>query len=140
MKKTLFSLVALTALTFAGCSKDDDDGGQEKMILGKWTMVSTTVAVTDIQNGGTKTSEKPVYPGDYLDFRNDGKIYSRISDPLEGPGYDPHDTVAYRMTTTYLIIDNDSMLINKLSKESLSFTLQEKGNSELWETTFSLKK
>jgi hypothetical protein len=140
MKKTLFSLAALMALTFAGCSKDDDGGGQEKTILGKWTMVSTTVAVTDVQNGGTKKSEKPVYSGDYLDFRSDGKIYSRISDPLEGPGYDPHDTVAYRMTTTYLIIDNDSMLINKLTKEELAFTLQEKTSSEIWETTFSLKK
>lgn len=140
MKKTLFSLIALTAVIIAGCSKDDNDGSPEKMILGKWTPVSTTVAVTDIKNGGTTKTDQPVYPGDYLDFRSDGKLYTRITDPQEAPGYDPHDTLSYRFTTTYLIIDTDSMFIGKLTSDSLSFILQEKDENELWETTYTLKK
>ncbi|WP_205513249.1 hypothetical protein [Longitalea arenae] len=140
MKKTVFSLVALTAVIVAGCSKDNDNGSPEKMIQGKWTPVSTTVKVTDIQNGGTTTSNKPVYQGDYLDFRSDGKLYRRTTDPSEGPGYDPHDTLTYQFSRTYLIIEDDSMLISKLTNDSLSFILQEQDANKLWETTYSLKK
>ncbi|WP_207515170.1 hypothetical protein [Longitalea luteola] len=140
MKKAFFSVVAITAAIIAGCSKDDDGGGPEKDLLGKWTPVSTKVVVSDIKNGGSTTTDKPVYPGDYIDFRSDGKVYTRTTDPQEAPGYDPNDTLTYRLTTTYLIIDGDSCLISKLTKDSLTYILQEKTEDELWETIISLKK
>jgi hypothetical protein len=140
MKKTLLSLLAITALIIAGCSKDDDNGSQEKMILGKWTPESTRIKVTDKINGGSATSDKPVYANDYFDFRSDGKLYTSISDPSEGPGYDPRDTTSYRLAQNYLIIDGDSLALNTLNNNSLVFTLVESDQLELWETTFSLKK
>lgn len=140
MKKTLFSLVALMALTFAGCSKDDDKGSQEKMLLGKWTPESTKIKVTDKVNGGSTTKDQPVYPNDYVDFRNDGKVYTSISDPSEGPGYDPRDTMPYKLVQNYVIVDGDSMAINTLNNNSLVFTLSESDQYYLWETTFSFKK
>ena len=103
MKKTLFSLVALAALIVTGCSKDDN-GSQEKMLLGKWTPESTKVKVTDKVNGGSTTTERTVYPNDYIDFRADGKVYTSLSDPSEGPGYDPRDTFPYKLAQNYLIV------------------------------------
>ncbi len=140
MKKTLFSLAALMTLTVAGCSKDDDNGSQEKMLLGKWTPESTKLKVTDKVNGGSTTTDRTVYLNNYIDFRSDGKVYILLSDPSEGPGYDPHDTLPYRLAQNYLIVDGDSMAINTLNNNSLVFTQSESDQYELWETTFSFKK
>ena len=140
MKKTVFSLAALAALIIAGCSKDDDMGSREKAILGKWTPVSTKVEVNDNVNMTSKTSYTPVYPGDYLDFRKDGKVYSYLSDPNGGPGYDAHDTLPYKFGNPYLIIGEDTLSVGALTNDSLALYLHEATPTQDWFTTYILKK
>jgi hypothetical protein len=140
MKKTVFSLAALTALIIAGCSKDDDKGGPEKDILGKWTRVSTKVVLSDKVQGTSKTMYPTIYPGDYLDFRGDGKVYTYETDPNGGTGYNPHDTLLYKFSNPYLIIDGDTMSIGALTKDSLVLELHEGTSTQDWFTTFKLKK
>jgi len=138
MKKTVFGLAALAALIVAGCSKDDDNlGSREKAILGKWYPVSTKVVVNS--NTGTKTSYTPVYAGDYMDFRNDGKVYTYQTNPNEGPGYDPHDTLPYKFGNPYLIIGSDTLNPN-ITKDSLMLYFTESTPTEFWETTFTFKR
>ena len=141
MKKTVFGLAALTALIIAGCSKkDDNEGSREKMIQGKWKPVSTKVFVIDRIQGTSTTTYPAVYPGDYYDFRGDGKVYTYETEPNAGAGYDPHDTLPYRFTPQYLIIDQDSLMLGALTKDSLVLYLQENTPSQAWETTFTFKK
>ena len=141
MKKAIFCMVSLSALIFA-CKKSNDDGSPASMIQGKWTPVSTKVMVTNRLRNTSSTAYKPVYPGDYLDFRSDNKFYSYISDPSEGPGYDPHDTLPYKLLSPspYLVMGSDTLSLGTITKDSLVLYLQEKNDSMFWETTYTLKK
>ena len=141
MKKTVFGLAALIALIIAGCSKkDDNEGSREKLIQGKWKPVDTKVYVIDRAQGTSNTTYPPVYASDYWDFRGDGKVYTYETEPNAGAGYDPHDTLPYRFTETYLIIDGDSLMVGALTKDSLALYLQENTPTQTWETTLSFKK
>jgi hypothetical protein len=141
MKKAILGLAVLTVVIIAGCSKDDDGGGtREQTIRGKWTPVSTKVYMIDRTQNTSKTTYSPVYPGDYSDFRSDGKLYTYTTEPNAGAGYDPHDTLSYRFTTQYLIIEKDSLLVGALTKDSLVLYLQENTPTQSWETTYTFKK
>lgn len=140
MKKAVFGLAVLATLIIAGCSKDDGGNTREKMIQGKWTPVSTRVFVIDRTQNTTNTTYTPVYPGDYWDFRGDGKVYTYQTELGAGQDYDPHDTLPYRFTPQYLIVDEDSLMLGALTNDSLVLYLQENTPTQSWETTFTFKK
>jgi hypothetical protein len=142
MKKVIFSMALLTTLIFACKKSNDDDGSPASIIRGKWTPVSTKVMVYNNKTGASKTSYKPVYPGDYLDFRSDNKVYTYISDPAEGPGYDPHDTLPYQVLLPQprLVMGEDTLSFGAYTKDSLVLYLQEHADTLDWQTTYTLKK
>jgi hypothetical protein len=90
-------LIALLVFScFASCKKSGDSG--PVTLVGKWSLVNDSTAY-----GGplalplTKTNYVGV-PGDYFDFRTDGKLYIK-----EGSKY---DTLAYNTAS------GDSVIIN----------------------------
>jgi hypothetical protein len=139
MKKVIFGLAALTALVIAGCSKDNGDSILNG-ILGKWTPVSIKADVYNKQNNTSKTVSSPVYPGDYWDFRKDGKVYRYETNPNEGPGYDPHDTLDYKWDNPSWIIDGERYGVGATTKDSLVLYLRESSSTEDWYTTYIFKK
>jgi hypothetical protein len=140
MKKTVFGLAVLTALVVAGCSKSDSSNPITDTILGKWTPVSIKVVMNDKVNFTSKTTYADVYPGDYWDFRKDGKVYRYETDPNEGPGYDPHDTLPYKWNSPYWIIGEDSMTTYVTPKDTLKLELYEGTATRDWWTTYTFAK
>jgi hypothetical protein len=140
MRKTVFSLAALAVLIIAGCKKDDDGDPTTNRIVGKWTPTSIKVDVYNKEKFTSKTSYSPVYSGDYWDFRKDGKVYRYETNPNEGPGYDPHDTLDYKWVNPNWIIDGEIYWEGALTKDSLVLYLKENTTTESWETTYIFKK
>jgi hypothetical protein len=141
MKKAVFGLAIVTALIIAGCSKSDDGGdSRAKAIRGKWTRVSIKVQWNDLSNNTSGTTYGSVYPGDYYDFRSDGKVYIHQTDPNAGQGYDQYDTLAYRFTTQYLIAGKDSLMLGALTNDSLVLYQQHNTPPLYWEATHIFKK
>lgn len=108
MKKILWVLISTTV--FAACSKKGATPNGQPSILGKWTLVNTVVSstpygtiVTKDSSGtfftntpftGTTTKDSSDdYPGQYSDFRTDGKVYSRVWDNVNNTFY--YDTSFY---------------------------------------------
>jgi hypothetical protein len=138
MKKTIFGVAVVTALIIAGCSKSDDGGdSREKMIQGKWTPAATRVYVIDRSQNTSKTTYPAVHAGDYWDFRGDGKLYTYETDPNGGHSY---DTLPYKLGNPWLIIDEDTLSVGALTKDSLVLELHEGTPTQDWFTTFTLKK
>ena len=141
MKKTIFALAAIAFLTFTACDKDNDNSSpNQNQLLGKWTHVSTKEKVTDTKNNTFTEEDLDVYDGDYMEFRDNGKVYTRFSNPNEGPGYDPHDTLSYTYKDNTLTIDEDEMTVSEFTGKTLIFTLEEKDGDDLWQTTYSFTK
>ena len=141
MKKTIFAFAAIAALTFTACDKDKDNSSpNQNQLLGKWTPVSTKEKVTDTKTGNFTEEDLEVYAGDYMEFRDNGKVYTRFSNPNEGPGFDPHDTLAYTYKSNILTIDGEDMTVSEFTGKTLIYTLEERDGDDLWQTTYSFKK
>jgi hypothetical protein len=113
-------LVALAAAAFlVSCKKDDDNGGS---IQAKWNI--NKLYFESKTEGSLDSSSFPAAPGDYADFRNDGKVYIRFSNPLTG---DPEfDTTGYSLigNSKLVFIDdsgNDTLDIFELTSNKLVF-------------------
>ncbi|AEV98068.1 hypothetical protein A4D02_14475 [Niastella koreensis] len=140
MKKAVLGLAVVTALIIAGCSKSDDGGdSREKAIRGKWTPVSIKIEFSDLSNNTSGTTYGVVTPGDYVDFRADGKVYTYRKDNAN-QGVDPYDTMPYRFTPQFCIIGQDSMMLGALTKDSLVLYQQHNTPPQYWQATHIFKK
>jgi len=113
MKQALIiiQLLFLYFLLFVSCKKNEDPSPVEK-ILGVWNFEKNVnfTALNGILNYDT------VYAvmGDYLEFRSDAKVYSRISGV--------YDTATYSFLGSNKIIFNiDTTSINELTDSKLTF-------------------
>lgn len=76
MKKPIFFLLALLALSFVACDKDDDNASNtDKLTTGQWKMTAWTSAFTF--NGIPQTIDSYAQLGscqkdDFLEFKTDG--------------------------------------------------------------------
>ena len=86
MKLTLLAIVLLVLCVLIGCSKSDmiEPGS----LVTKWTLVNDSVS-NSIGASAAYTKNYTGAAGDYFDFRNDGKCYTK-----EGNNY---DTLAYQI-------------------------------------------
>ena len=87
MKKITLSIMLFTCIGFIACKKEStakQPTTQDKL-LGKWNLIS--VDINDYFSGVAHPYIYTYAPGDYMDFRNDGKLYGRF--------IGAYDTVAY---------------------------------------------
>ena len=114
MKKVLFLMIACTAL-FTACKKDKEKTTAEK-VLGRWKVTNTVE--NEFYNNTAHITTQAGIASDYVDFREDGKVYSK-------DGNDPEYVSAYTITgddkitfdgETYdikTLTDNQFVLYNK---------------------------
>jgi len=79
MKTKTFFTLALFCTGFVACKKSDTTAiatTNQQKILGKWTFQQ--VVVNDVYSGTSNITTYPGDPGDYVDFRADGKAYVRV--------------------------------------------------------------
>jgi hypothetical protein len=114
MKKTVLSVLALSALVYS-CKKDDDKSNAEK-IVGKWSQ--TTLIENDHSNGVDHRDTTNIPSGyNTIEFTSNGKYYER------GPIYT--DTAIYKVDGSNLIVqytgnaNSDTLQIKTLTGSDL---------------------
>ncbi len=109
MKNLILALAMITGLIFASSCKKNKDNGLS--LKGKWNIVSTQFR--HVENG-TETDNYTYtgVAGDYVDFRNDNKVYSHV---------DGDDGVAHYeiLENNKVIIDEDTLEIQSLTSASV---------------------
>jgi hypothetical protein len=136
-KRTVLSLVALSALVYS-CKKDDDKSNAEK-IVGKWNKVSTYynnhVSGHDLRDTTTYST------GEYTwEFKNDG---TAVETATWGT-----DNSTYTVTGSLLILhyngnsDNDTFTIKNLTGSDMSLYMKDPyaNSSDFEESTDNWKK
>lgn len=118
MKKLI--LIAISLVTFYACSKKDTDNTLSKIRF-NWQLdsIKNLTFVNNILD--TNNSDTTVgVTGDYVDFRSDGKVYSKISENAP----DDKDTATY----TY---SNNKISIKAKDGETSVYTITTLSSNEL---------
>lgn len=99
MKKGIlfFGTIAIIAIVFSACKKDDPAPSTKERIQTKWVFEKTYSRAVIPFFGDIRDTIIGV-AGDYVDFRTDNKVYSRISSVLD--------------TLNYSIVDDSKMIID----------------------------
>lgn len=135
MKKfiTSLALVSLVTFYFQACKKSVDEQSTIKKVQGIWQLQS------DIQNhhfsGHDNIDTITGEPGDIVDFRTDGKVYTNI-----GGG---KDTSTYALSGDTKIIFDGTLVFDIITLTANSFIFHNKettGASDFSEVTITLKK
>ena len=133
MKKLLISkntilFLCLTLIIFS-CSKSESG-----LIVGNWTHVKTVNWYTSVSSIIQKDTI-PAFPGEYIDFRTDGKEYAYFSD---GTIYH-HDTLNYSVNGNILTTSKNNTTgtstLQELTSNTLNIytkTTDSYGTRELW--------
>ncbi len=135
MKKfiTSLALVSLVTLYFQACKKSVDQQTTIEKIQGKWQLQS------DIQNshylGQDNIDTITGKPGDIVDFRTDGKVYTNIGGEK--------DTSTYALSGDTKMIFDGTLVFDIITLTANSFIFYNKettGASDFTEVTITLKK
>ena len=121
MKQALIfiQLLFLSSLLFISCKKNEDPSPVEK-IIGVWNF-EKTVNFTAL-NGVLNYDTAYAVMGDYLEFRTDAKVYSRISGV--------YDTATYSfLGNNKIIFNTDTTSINELNDSKLTFEVSRYNNA-----------
>lgn len=108
---TIILTLFVGVILFAACKKDSAQKSVTEQVQGTWSfnkLISTVYGV-----GATSDT---IYglPGDYVEFRNDGRAYSQISAS--------RDTANYQIIgTSQMVFDGDTFSIRTLTENN--FTL-----------------
>lgn len=135
MKKIIptATLVLLVTCYLPACKKKDKQPTTLEKIQGKW-LLETDVS-NDHFSGQDNIMTITGMPGDIIDFRTDGKVYTNIRGQL--------DTTTYSLSgDTKIVIDgNLNYEIKTLTSASLILHEREDGTgTDFYEETLSLKK
>jgi signal peptidase I len=135
MKKIITSAALVLWVTFylPACKKTDKQPTTLEKIQGKWQLDKDVF--NDHFSGQDNIDSITGMPGDIIDFRSDGKVYTSIQSQV--------DTTTYSLSgDTKLVVDgNQNYDITTLT--SNSFILHQKVNasgSDFYEETLTLKK
>lgn len=123
MIRKILSYPLLLSILFLACKKKTEERElttQEK-ILGKWKV--STIIEEEIISGTAQTNTYNGVADDYIDFREDGKVYYNVSGDL--------DTFTYRiLNDQYLVQDiADTFRISTLTTTNFTEFHQESGSS-----------
>ena len=110
----LMLAACLLSTAFVSCKDDDDNNTPAETttqkIQHKWSLASMVEVFVTPSN--TETQNRNGLPGDYVDFRTDGKVY--------GSFFGIPDTMSYSVISdNYLLIDGDSTRIQNLTNNIL---------------------
>ncbi len=127
MKKKLMGVLLLSILAVA-CTKSDSSTTSTKSILGKWNLLNlrtkTTVG-TFLFADETQTQK----PGQYLDFKENGKVYSKSYDSsLNTYTYDT-GTYKYNGDTLIDYTNNQIYKVQTLTSNNLTLNYQSSDSS-----------
>lgn len=75
-------MILIAVLTLGSCKKDNNKETAAHKILGKWSVVSILL-VTNVPD--EKNISREGKTDEYIDFRNDGKVYTKIDLDKERP-------------------------------------------------------
>jgi hypothetical protein len=128
MKRILFWIVIAT-LTFTACKKDKP----EASLVNKWSVADTHIV--EIIDGLVFHEEH--YTGvaaDYLDFRNDNKLYSNV----DGSS----DVVPSQLVgDDKVVVDGDTFLIQSLTTNNVKLYMRDPATGNTYiEATVNLKR
>ena len=133
MKKFIISVMLVSMVIFylQACKKSDKPQTTIEKIQGKWQLV------TDVQNdhiaGQDDITTDTGGPGDIVDFRTDGKVYTSIQGG--------QDTSTYTLSgDTKIVLDGTPFDIITLTSNSFIFHNKEITGSDFYEVTITLKK
>jgi hypothetical protein len=132
-------LAALVLILFSyGCKKDEDKPATVKeKVVGKWTFEK--IDYVDFINGERDEYSEPALPGDYFDFRSDGKMTVHIDgDEDEGTWSLVNDNKIQLSATD--ITDQITLDIKTLTNSNLVLYGKETDGSNYFEYTLYLKK
>jgi hypothetical protein len=129
MKRILF-LIAIATMAIAGCKKDKPKAAS---LVNKWSVTNTHIV--EIVSGLVFYEER--YTGvaaDYLDFRNDNKLYSSIDGSSE--------VVPYQLIgDDKVVIDGDTFVIQSLTFNSVKLYMRDPATRNTYvEATVNLKR
>ncbi len=133
MLKKILVVILASASVFASCKKTGTlNKTTSQKVLGKWSYVSN---ITVEYNAGVATPYSyPVSAADYIDFRNDGKVY----DYSQGT----YDTTTYSIVNDSLLkVDNYTLQIKTLTAKTFVIYSKEYFNgTDSSENTTTFKK
>jgi len=131
IKKTMIVLLAGTAL-FTACKKTDTAATTTaQKVLGKWTFVSKLTR--EKFQGTWKSYNITGQPGDYADFRTDGKLYSYANTE--------YDTSSYAIISDKLLkFNKDTFQINTLTTNSFVIYQSDFATKDSSDVTTTLKR
>ncbi|SHE68155.1 hypothetical protein SAMN04488522_101903 [Pedobacter caeni] len=123
-----------TAMIFAvqACKKDKNKEREktiQEKILGKWTYVSRTVTTTKPPSIDTNPAE----PGDYMEFRADGKIQVRMNGAERTGNYSIN-------AENKLLVEDEAYDIDELNDKKLTFSISEKDGDNIDKLSYNLSK
>ena len=136
MKKTVLSVLALSALVYS-CKKDDDKSNAEK-IVGKWNEVRI---IENAHTNGADHKDTATIPVGFasIEFLSNGTAYDN------GPNY--KDTATYKVDGSNLILtykgntSSDTVQIKNLTGSDLTLYIKDlSSNGDYDETTVDFKK
>lgn len=99
MKKRLlaFSMITFSVLVITSCKKNDD---ATPTLSGQWTYVKDIEWDTHNSTGITSKDTTTYTPDSYINFANDGKVYSKYN----YNGTTQYDTIGYTISGSTLIL------------------------------------
>jgi len=113
MKTKTLIVLSLFCAGFMACKKTETSANtnQQKMI-GKWTFQQ--VIANDFYSGASHVTTYPGDPGDYFDFRADGKVYFRAWGSYDTSTYTMINETQVRMdpgadTSDIILLTNSAM-------------------------------
>jgi hypothetical protein len=134
MKKLLFALFAITTL-FTACKKKDVEKTTAEKLIAKWKVSS--YVENDYFNNTNHSATTQGGTTDYVDFRTDGKVYSK-------EGSSSEDVADYSVVNDNTVkIDGDDYTIKTLTDTQLVLYYKDQTSTqplEYYELTFNLYK
>ena len=136
MKTTIRWSLLLISLSFMACKKESPatqvKTTQEKL-LGKWNLVSEVT--NDYYGGSSHLTTYNFQPGDYTEFKNDGKFTEYKSGT-----FDTYDYGIIDDSKIWMLLTNNIYELKILTASDLQLYKKEISGTDYYESTLTMKK
>lgn len=141
MKSWIKNTLVICSLSscLVACKKENaEDNSSEKTIIELVQQFWTIQNIEDINYEGTSTTVKDrdkltLSPTDYMEFRNDGKVYRKIQDDL--------DTISYDLKTDNLIeLGSEIFSIEVINENSFKLLYEERIDTPYFDNVIELRR